>query len=98
PFWSADGSSLYFVQSGKLWNVSVDGGTPAEVWSPVGGTGGVTPSPDSTRIAAVVADRDGTHTLIVRTLATSTDQPIANNKGLITVFDGHQTDRTWRMS
>jgi dipeptidyl aminopeptidase/acylaminoacyl peptidase len=83
PFWSADGSSLYFVQSGKLWNVSVDGGTPAEVWSPVGGTGGVTPSPDSTRIAAVVADRDGTHTLIVRTLATSTDQPIANNKGLI---------------
>ncbi|HEY1500257.1 MAG TPA: S9 family peptidase [Acidobacteriaceae bacterium] len=82
-FWSDDGRSLYFFQNGKLWNVNADGGTAAKVWAPRGGASSVTPSPDRTRVAAIVAGEDGGHMLVVRTLATGTNQPIAHNNGLI---------------
>jgi dipeptidyl aminopeptidase/acylaminoacyl peptidase len=83
PFWSAEGTSLYFVEAKKLWSVSVDGNTPTEVWSLPSGTGGVVPSPDRTQVAAEVPDTDGGHTLVLLTLATKASHSVAHNKGLI---------------
>jgi dipeptidyl aminopeptidase/acylaminoacyl peptidase len=83
PFWSADGSSLYFVEGGKLWIVNAEGGSPTEVWALPSGAGGVTPSPDRTQLAVAVLRDDGDHQLVVLTLATKATHPITHNKGLI---------------
>jgi len=83
PFWSADRSSLYFVEAGKLWNVDANGNAPTEVWPLPTGASGVTPSPDRTQVAVEVPSDDGGHTLVMLTLSTKASHPIAHNKGLI---------------
>jgi dipeptidyl aminopeptidase/acylaminoacyl peptidase len=83
PFWSTDGSSIYFLEAGKLWNVNAESGSPAEVWALPNGANGVTPSPDRTQLAVTVPDDDGGHTLVVLTLATKATHPVIHNKGLI---------------
>jgi dipeptidyl aminopeptidase/acylaminoacyl peptidase len=83
PFWSSDGSSLDFIEGGKLWSVSAKGGPPTKVWSLPNGSGGVTPSPDGTQVAIAIPDDGGGHTVVVLTLATKASHPIAHNSGLI---------------
>lgn len=83
PFWSADGSSLYFVEDGKLWSVNAEGASPTEVWPLPSGSSGVTPSPDRTQVAVEVSGDDGGRTLLVMTLATKASHPVTHNKGLI---------------
>lgn len=83
PFWSADGASLYFLKGGNLWSASVSGGEPAQVWALPSGSAAVTPSPDRTQIAAAVPEPDGSHSLVIRTLATSAMKTVTHNKGII---------------
>jgi dipeptidyl aminopeptidase/acylaminoacyl peptidase len=55
PFWSADGSALFFAHGGDLWRVSVGGtgAAPAPVWTTKTGESQIAPSPDRTRVAFV---------------------------------------------
>lgn len=83
-FWSHDGSSVYFVRSGKLWNVPISGGEPAVAWAMPGGTQALRPSPDGSTVAAAVPDQDSTgHTIILHNLATNSAITLARNGGHI---------------
>jgi len=83
PFWSADGSSVYFVQAGGLWKASASGGEPTQVWALPSGTAGVTASPDSKQVAVAVPDPNGGHALVVRALDSGAMQTVTHNKGII---------------
>ncbi len=82
-FWSHDGSSVYFVQSGKLWKVPISG-EPSVAWAMPDGTHTLEPSSDGTRVAAAVPDSDGAgNAIIVRSIATNSDLTLARNGGQI---------------
>ena len=82
-FWSHDGKSAYFAQSGKLWNVPAAGGPPQAIWTMPEGTQSLRPSPDGTRVAAAIPESNGAHALAVRVLATGSTQTLARNGGTI---------------
>ncbi|HEY7816568.1 MAG TPA: alpha/beta fold hydrolase [Vicinamibacteria bacterium] len=52
PFWSLDGSALYFEREGELWSVMArKGSAPKAVFGTVGPETEVRPSPDGTQVA-----------------------------------------------
>ncbi|HEV2387640.1 MAG TPA: prolyl oligopeptidase family serine peptidase [Candidatus Acidoferrales bacterium] len=72
PFWSHDGSTLYYPSNGQLWQVAAAGGSPRPAWNAAGREGGFALSPDGTRVAFVRAAGKGPgqgSDLIVRSLA-----------------------------
>ncbi len=82
-FWSHDGASIYFIQSGKLWTVPIASGEPAVAWTMPEGTGSLEPSPDGTQVAAAVSDQSGGHNIIVHSLAANSTQTLAHNNGTV---------------
>jgi dipeptidyl aminopeptidase/acylaminoacyl peptidase len=76
-FW-ADAQTVYFARGGDLWRVSVQGGTPAAVWTTPAAESSIAPSPDGKRIAFVRPNRTGVD-LIVRTLADQKETAIAHD-------------------
>ena len=82
-FWSQDGATLYFTESGKLWSVATAGGTSRVLWSMPAGTREVVPSPDGARIAVALPDGKGGTAIAIRTLAGGAMQPVATNKGVV---------------
>ncbi len=83
PFWSQDGGSVYFMESGQLWRVSAAGGELEVVWAMPQGAGPLEPSPDRTEIAAAVPAASGGHSLVVRTLGSNAERSLATNNGVI---------------
>jgi dipeptidyl aminopeptidase/acylaminoacyl peptidase len=52
PFWSVDGSTLYFEREGDLWSVPAQKGkTPKSIFGTVGPETEIRPSPDGTKVA-----------------------------------------------
>jgi dipeptidyl aminopeptidase/acylaminoacyl peptidase len=95
-FWSHDGGSIYFVQSGKLWNVPITGGEPEVIWAMPDGTDALEPSPDRTQLAAAIPDSSGSLALVVRSLATNSSQTVAQNKG--TIYSVHWSPDAQRIA
>ena len=51
PFWSVDGSTLYFEREGDLWSVPArKGKTPKSIFGTVGPETEIRPSPDGTKV------------------------------------------------
>jgi dipeptidyl aminopeptidase/acylaminoacyl peptidase len=82
-FWSRDSQRVYFTRAGDLWQVAVNGGTPAAVWTTPAAESSVTVSPDATRVAFVRPSGTGrTATgvdLWTRSLAEATEQRLAHD-------------------
>ena len=83
PFWSADGSLVYFVAGGKLQSVAASGGPSSDVWPLPDGTEDITASPDHASIASATQSSGGGHDLVVRALAGGVSRVITHNPGLI---------------
>jgi Tol biopolymer transport system component len=63
PFWSADGSRVFYAAGGDLWNVSAAGGLPKRILADIGGSAAL--SPDGKNLVLGRTTKEGKWQLLV---------------------------------